>query len=69
MTGNALKNNFEWNTKFVSTANGEMTKQITSEFDRLWNSDNALPFDEFYENYKEKYNIIKHQRQMPDRKK
>ena len=32
-----------------------MAKGILSEFQELWNSKYALSFDEFYENYKEKY--------------
>ena len=30
----------------------------------LWNSEYALEFNEFYENYKEQYKIIKHQRDI-----
>ena len=33
-------------------------------FNRLWNSEYALEFNEFYENYKEQYKIIKHQRDI-----
>ena len=35
-----------------------------TEFYELWNSKHALSFDEFYENYKEKYRIIKRQREI-----
>lgn len=64
ITSSALTSNREWNTKIVSTEQGEMTQGIVSEFDELWNSKYALSFDEFYENYKEKYKIIKRQREI-----
>ncbi len=64
MTKAALTTNREWNTKIVSGEQGEMAKQIVAEFEELWNSDYSLDFDVFYENYKEKYTIIKHQREI-----
>ena len=64
MTGGALKHNFEWNTKLVSTANGEVSKQIIDEFDELWNSSYARSFEDFIDEYKERYQIIKHQREI-----
>lgn len=64
LTKTALTSNREWNTKVVSTEQGEMAQNIVTEFNELWNSKHALPFDEFYENYKEKYRIIKHQREI-----
>lgn len=64
ITSSALTSNREWNTKIVSTEQGEMAQGIVSEFDELWNSKYALSFDEFYENYKEKYKIIKRQREI-----
>ena len=64
MTKSALTTNREWNTKIVSTEQGEVAKEIVHEFNDLWKSKYALNFDEFYNNYKEKYEIIKHQRQI-----
>ena len=64
ITSAALTRNQEWNTKLVSTEQGEMAKEIVAEFNRLWNSEYALEFNEFYENYKEQYKIIKHQRDI-----
>ena len=64
ITSSALTSNREWNTKIVSTEQGEMVQGIVYEFDELWNSKYALAFDEFYENYKEKYKIIKRQRKI-----
>ena len=64
MTNAALTTNREWNTKLVSTEQGEITKDIIKEFNELWESPYAYSFEQFYENYEEKYNIIKHQRKL-----
>lgn len=64
ITSAALTYNREWNTKIVSTEDGEMAREIVQEFDSLWNSNYALDFDTFYESYREKYKIIKHQRDV-----
>ena len=64
MTSAALTVNKEWNTKLISTENGEVAEEIVEEFQKLWNSEYALPYDDFYEVYKERYNIIKHQREI-----
>lgn len=44
-----------------------ISMNMTNEFEELWISSYALPFDEFYENYKEKYKIIKKQREIARR--
>lgn len=62
MTSAALTINREWNTKLISTDQGEMAEDIVNEFEELWNSQHSLTFDAFYENYRERYEIIKHQR-------
>ncbi|MCF0230410.1 MAG: DEAD/DEAH box helicase family protein, partial [Parasporobacterium sp.] len=64
MTSAALTVNKEWNTKIISTQDGEVAREIVNEFNSLWNSDYALDFDDFYEVYKERFNIIKHQREI-----
>ena len=64
ITSAALTRNQEWNTKLVSTEQGEMAREIVAEFNRLWNSEYALEFSEFYESYNEQYKIIKHQRDI-----
>lgn len=64
ITSAALTDNREWNTKLVSTVHGETAKEIVTELNELWNSNYALTFDEFYENYNERYKIIKHQREV-----
>ncbi len=64
MTNTALTSNREWNTKVISTEQGEVALEIVAEFQELWNSPFALSFDDFYENYQERYRIIKHQREI-----
>lgn len=63
MTSAALTSNIEWNTKIISTEHGEVASEIVKEFNDLWNSDYALDFETFYEIYKARYEIIKHQRE------
>ncbi len=62
ITSAALTSNHEWNTKIVSTADGEMVKEIIKEYSELWNSKYALVFDDFIDDYKERYKIAKAQR-------
>ncbi len=64
ITSAALTSNREWNTKLVSTEQGEMAREIVAEFKELWLSQYALEFDEFYEGYKERYKMIKRQREI-----
>ena len=64
MTKTALTSNREWNARVVSTEKGEIAQQVVEEFNELWNSEYALDFDEFYEIYKERYKIIKKQREI-----
>ncbi len=42
MTSTALSSNREWNTRIVSTEQGEMAQNIVAEFNELWNSKYAL---------------------------
>jgi len=63
LTRTALTSNVEWNTKLISTEQGEVAQEIVKEFRTLWNSEYAMGFDEFYEIYKTRYEIIKHQRE------
>lgn len=47
ITSAALTYNREWNTKIVSTEDGEMAREIVQEFDSLWNSKYALNLTHF----------------------
>ncbi len=62
LTGSALTSNKEWNTKLVSTEGGEMTQNIISEFSSLWNSKHSLAYEDFINEYREKYRIIERQK-------
>ena len=65
MTGKALSVNKEWNTKMVSTAEGEMYKNIQSAFDALWDDKNhTSKYEDFIEEYRTKYQTIKKQRKL-----
>lgn len=64
MTGAALTSNKEWNTKIVSTERGDVAKELIEEFSQLWESVHALEYDEFFEAYQERYQIIKKQREV-----
>lgn len=67
VTQSALTTNKEWNTKIVSTEQGEYTRDIINEFDELWNSDRALTFEQFIDEYTEIYTrnkIIQKQREL-----
>lgn len=62
LTGAALTRNMEWNTKIISAEQGEMAREIVKEFREYWNSKYALNFEEFFEVYKTRYEMIKQQR-------
>ncbi len=64
ITSAALTYNREWNTKLVSTEKGAIARQLLDEFKMLWNSEYSIPFDEFIDDYKQKYDVIKHQREI-----
>lgn len=64
LTSAALTRNREWNTKLISTEQGEVAQEIVAEFNELWQSDYSLEFNEFYEIYKEKYKTIKDQQEI-----
>lgn len=64
MTQTAFSVNREWNTKIVSTEQGEYTTEIINEFEELWNSPYSLDFNDFIENYELNYKITKKQREI-----
>ncbi len=55
MTLGALTVNKEWNTKLVSTEQGEYARNMMHEFEDLWNSKEALDYEEYIDIYKENY--------------
>ncbi len=64
LTLSALTKNREWNTKVVSTAHGEYVEDLMAEFTELWNSECAVAFDDFIEEYTLNYQIIRKQRKI-----
>ena len=64
LTLSALTKNREWNTKVVSTGQGEYTEDLMAEFTELWNSEYAVGFDDFIEEYALNYQIIRKQRKI-----
>ena len=67
MTLNALTVNREWNTRIISTDQGEYAKDLLAEFDRLWLSDNAKGYSEYIDEYTElfhKNKIIRRQKKI-----
>ena len=53
LTQNAITRNHEWNTRIVSTAEGQYAKDIEKEFDDLWNS--SVCYSEYKDEYAELY--------------
>lgn len=64
MTLSALTKNREWNTKIVSTEQGEYAEDILTEFQQLWKSNYTLDYDHFIDTYSVNYEIIKKQRKI-----
>ncbi len=65
MTGSALSVNKEWNTKLVSTEEGEMYRNISDAFDKLWNDTNhTKTYEDFIEAYRAEYEAIKKQKKI-----
>lgn len=55
MTLSALTTNREWNTRLISCKQGEYTKDIISEFFRLWDDPCTLDFEKFIDVYEKAY--------------
>ncbi len=55
ITQDALTKNMEWNTKLISTNQGEIAYSVLNEFERLWNDENAISYHDFIEDYRRKY--------------
>ena len=56
LTQDALTRNMEWNTKLISTDQGEMIKSVMGEFDKLWNAkEYAKSYEDFIDEYQRQY--------------
>ena len=67
MTQSALTTNREWNTKIVSAEQGEYTQDVLAEFEQLWDSSYALPYEKFIDQYSESYvrnKVIRKQKEI-----
>ena len=64
MTAGALKVNREWNTKLVGLETGEVVGDILQEFRSLWEDTNSLAYEEFIEDYRVRYALVKKQKQV-----
>ncbi len=62
MTLSALTKNREWNTRLISTKQGEFAGQIIEEYDELWDSEHTLPYERFIESYRVSYELTRKQR-------
>ena len=67
MTLSAITKNREWNTKIVSTSQGKMANEILEEFNTLWNDEHSMKYNEFIEQYRVNYEIIKKQKRIANR--
>lgn len=65
MTGKALSVNKEWNTKLVSTSEGEMYKNINDAFHKLWNDPrHTRRYSDFIVDYRQRYETVTRQRKI-----
>lgn len=67
MTLSAITKNKEWNTKIVSTEQGELTQAVLQEFDELWQDEHTLTFEDFIDAYRQEYlneKMIRKQKQQ-----
>lgn len=55
MTLSAITKNKEWNTKIVSTEQGELTHAVLQEFDALWKDEHTVAFEDFIDVYRRQY--------------
>lgn len=67
LTQSALMKNKEWNTKVISTKEGEYGKAVVDEFENLWRESKS--YSDFYDEYKFEYEQIKKQRQIAKQEK
>lgn len=62
MTLSALTRNKEWNTKIISTVQGEYALQMVGEFQQLWDSEFSKNYEEFIRSYRTTYEVVKKQK-------
>lgn len=62
LTQSALMKNKEWNTRVISTENGEYGKSIFSEFEKMWKK--SEKFTDFIDEYLYEYEQVKRQKKI-----
>ena len=67
MTLSALTTNKEWNTRIVSTENGEYAQRILSEFQQFWTADRTHFYGDVADQYKTAFEVTKKQREIAAR--
>ncbi len=55
LTGAALKSSQEWNVRFTANEEGELSRNISEEFEALWASPLARPLSEVIDSYEESF--------------
>ena len=55
LTASAITKNREWNTKVVSTEEGQVAQDILREFNELWSDEHSLDYDDFIDDYKNEF--------------
>ena len=63
ITRDALTRNKEWNSRIVSTQNGEYITNLLTEFEVLWNAENTKYYTEVKETYKTRFDIVQRQKE------
>jgi len=67
LTSSAITKNREWNTKIVSTEEGQVAQDILREFNELWIDEHSLDYDDFINDYQNEYlknQLIKEQQKI-----
>lgn len=64
MTLSALTVNREWNTRIVFTEQGEYAQSVLTEFEDLWNSPQAIEFEQFIDSNYTRNKIIRKQKEL-----
>jgi superfamily II DNA or RNA helicase len=64
MTLSALTKNREWNTRIISTQQGEYAQHVLEEYRELWNSRYTVSYEQFRESYRLEYEKNRIQREV-----
>ncbi len=56
LTQNAISKNLEWNTKLVSLKEGLYAKEVSEEFDSIWNDKFCVDYSIYRDEYAEAFN-------------